>query len=399
MSEDNLAFRVEKQVLVEAVNHASRTLQTNLAEPILRAITLTADEDSVVCAGYDNEVSNQARFAAEVFQPGKIAVAGKLLDGITKNLPNQLVSCEVSNNQLKLTCGSSRFDIPLIPLENYPQLPKMPEVIGSVDLKEFQRAVTQVSSAAASDANDTLPMLTGMQLAIDGSTIKLTATDRFRLTVRRMQWEPVDSNISTKILVPASKLVPVKYLDATGGEPLQLALGSSDAEQRNLLFGYKYQDAETTMRLLDGDFPNVDPLIPAIHQSMAAVNINELSAACKRVTVVSGSNDPIRLSFSTDVVKVSAQSSDSGHAEEAVACQYTSGPDAPDFEIAFNPDYLKGGLSAIHTDRVVFGFNESSRPAIMIPEPEALPSANAEGLYDSPATDFVYLLMPVRLPG
>lgn len=396
MAEGLLSFRVEKQVLVEAVNHASRTLQTNLAEPILRAITITADEESVICAGYDNEVSNEARFAAEVFQPGRIAVAGKLLDEITKNLPNQLVSCEVVNNQLKLTCGSSRFEIPLIPLENYPQLPNMPEVIGSVNLKEFQRAVAQVSSAAASDANDTLPMLTGMQVAIEGSTIKLTATDRFRLTVRTLEWEPVDPNISAKVLVPASKLGTVKYLDTSAGETLQIALGSSDPEQRNMLFGLKFQDAKTTMRLLDGEFPNVDPLIPATHMSMAAVNINELSAACKRVTVVSSSNDPIRLSFSPEVVKVTANSSDSGHAEEAVSCQYTG---AEEFDIAFNPDYLKSGLNSINTDRVVFGFNESSRPAIMIPEPEELPAANGEGLYDSPQTDFVYLLMPVRLPG
>ncbi|MDO4928138.1 MAG: DNA polymerase III subunit beta [Corynebacterium sp.] len=396
MAEGLLSFRVEKQVFVEAVNHASRSLQSNNVEPILRAITLTADQDDIICAGYDNEVSNEARLAAEIFQPGRIAVAGKLLDEITKNLPNQLVNCEVVQSQLKVTCGSSRFEIPLIPIDEYPPLPKMPEVIGTVDLKEFQQAVAQVSSAAASDSSDTLPMLTGMQVHFQGDTIKLTATDRFRLTVRTMKWSPSAADIDAKVLVPASKLVTVKYLDTAGGDPLELALGATDAEQRNLLFGLQYQGAKTTMRLLDGDYPNVDPLIPQMHESMAAVNISELAAACKRVGVVSSHNDPIRLSFGPEEVKVTANSSESGHAEEYVACEYTG---TDQYDIAFNPDYLKNGLNVINTDRVVFGFTNSARPAIMVPEPEQLPSQNENGEYPRPDTDFVYLLMPVRLPG
>ena len=118
--------------------------------------------------------------------------------------------------------------------------------------------------------------------------------------------------------------------------------------------------------------------------------------AIRRVSLVADRNAQLRMHFKPGEVTLFASGADSGEASESLQCAFT-GDD--ELLIAFNSGYLRDGLSVIPTDRVVFGFTESSRPAIMIPEPEEMPEANADGSFDTPATNFTYLLMPVRLPG
>ena len=101
------------------------------------------------------------------------------------------------------------------------------------------------------------------------------------------------------------------------------------------------------------------------------------------------------MEFADGQVTLSA-GADAGNATETLPCAF-HGRD--EFLIAFNPGYLKDGLAVINTDRVVFGFTEPSRPAIMIPEPEELLEADEDGNFPTPQTNFTYLLMPVRLPG
>ena len=128
---------------------------------------------------------------------------------------------------------------------------------------------------------------------------------------------------------------------------------------------------------------------------MASVEIAPLVDAIRRVSLVTDRNAQIRMEFSEGQVILSAGASDSGHAEEVVPCAFSGEP----LLIAFNPGYLKEGLGVINTDRVVFGFTQPSRPAILIPEPEEFPVAGDDGVFATPDTDFTYLLMPVRLPG
>ena len=116
----------------------------------------------------------------------------------------------------------------------------------------------------------------------------------------------------------------------------------------------------------------------------------------RRVSLVADRNAQIRLHFKQGELTLYASGADSGEASETIPAAFT-GED--ELLIAFNAGYLRDGLGVIGTDRVMFGFTESSRPAIMVPEPEELPEANADGTFPTPDTYFTYLLMPVRLPG
>lgn len=395
MDDNRVSFRVHKEDLSDAVAWVARSLPTKNTQPILRAVVITVDDDGLEFAGFDYEVSSRVRIGAEVDQPGRVAVAGKLLADIVSNMPAKPVEVSADDSKLKLRGGSARFELPLMPLDDYPQLPSLPEVTGTLSPADFVGAVTQVASAAGRD--DTLPMLTGIHLEVDGSQIQLTATDRFRLALRTISWQPVADSVQAKLLVPAKTLLDnARTLDTHVDNPVEIAVGGTENIGGDGLFGLHSGSRETTTRMLDADFPNVQPLLPKAHTSMARVAIAPLVEAIRRVSLVADRNAQIRMQFRPGEVTLFASGPDSGEATETVEAEFEG---AQDLLIAFNSGYLKDGLAVIPTDDVVFGFTEASRPAIMIPASNELPAPEADGTFATPQTDFTYLLMPVRLPG
>ncbi|WIM67691.1 DNA polymerase III subunit beta [Corynebacterium breve] len=396
MDDNNVSFRVHKDDLSDAVAWVARSLPTKNTQPILRAVVITADDNGLEFAGFDYEVSSRVRIAAEVDQPGRIAVAGKLMADIVANMPAKPVEVSVvDGTRLLLQGGSARFELPLMPLDDYPQLPTLPEVTGTISPSLFVAAVTQVASAAGKD--DTLPMLTGVHMEVSGSHVQLAATDRFRLALRTLEWDPVSPDVTANLLIPAKTLQDnARTLDSHLEDPIEIAVGTGDNVGGEGLFGLHSSNRETTTRMLDADFPNIQPLLPKTHTSIATVPIAPLLEAIRRVSLVADRNAQLRMEFQPGQVTLYASGADSGEASETLQCAFTG---ADELTIAFNSGYLKDGLSVIRTERVVFGFTEPSRPAIMIPEPEDIPEAEADGSFPTPATDFTYLLMPVRLPG
>lgn len=396
MDSQAVSFRVARDDLANAVAWVARSLPTKATQPVLRAMLITATDTGLELAGFDYEISTKVRIPAEISEPGTIAVAGRLIAEIVNTLPNKPVDLQVEGTKVLLSCSSSRFELPLIPLDDYPQLPELPEVTGTADPALFAEAVTQVAAAAGKD--DTLPMLTGVHIDIQGSEVHLAATDRFRLALRSFEWDPSTPSVEAKLLVPAKSLLDnARTLDSGLNEPIQIAVGADGQIGSDGLFGMHAANRETTTRMLDAEFPNIQPLLPKTHTSMASLDIAPLQEAIRRVSLVTDRNAQIRMEFSEGQVILSAGgTNDSGHAEESLPCTFT-GRDS--LTIAFNPGYLKDGLAVVNTDRVVFGFTEPSRPAILIPEPEEMPEADDDGVFPTPETHFTYLLMPVRLPG
>ncbi len=393
MESQEVSFRVEKDDLAHAVGWVAKSLPTGTRAPaILRAIVITADDNGLEFAGFDYEVSTKVRISAEVLTEGRVAVAGKMIADITSVLPHKPVEVSVENNELMVTCGSSHFSLPLIDLEDYPKIPELPEVTGTIDPDVFSQAVTEVAVAASKD--DTIPFLTGVHMVIDGDSIVLAATDRFRLAVRKLSWTPQNEDVTADLLIPAKTMVEnAKTL--TSMHPLEIAVGNEDIKADGL-FGVKTDTRQTTTRMLGAEYPNIDPLLPKSHSCYALLDINPLQEALRRVSLVTGRNAQVRMEFSEGQVVLAASGTEAGHAEETLPCDYYG---TETFVIAFNPSFLKDGLSVVKSERAFFGFTMPSRPAIIIPEPEELPQADSDGQYPTPDSDFTYLIMPVRLPG
>ena len=321
-------------------------------------------------------------------------VSGRLLSDITRALPAKPVDVTVEGTRVSLTCGSARFSLPTMAVEDYPALPELPDETGTISADLFTEAIGQVAVAAGRD--DTLPMLTGIRVEISGESVVLAATDRFRLAVRELTWSASTVDIEAAVLVPAKTLAEAAKAGTSGTE-VHLSLGAGASVGKEGLLGIRSAGKRSTTRLLDAEFPKFRQLLPTEHTAMATIGVAELTEAIKRVALVADRGAQVRMEFGDGVLRLSAGADDVGRAEEDLPVDFVGDP----LTIAFNPTYLTDGLSSLHSGRVSFGFTTPSRPAVLRPASEDDGDSPLAGTGPFPAvqTDYVYLLMPVRLPG
>ncbi|WP_174399363.1 DNA polymerase III subunit beta [Mycolicibacterium sphagni] len=387
----DLKFRLVREDFADAVAWVARNLPTRPTVPVLAGVLLTGSDEGLIISGFDYEVSAEVRVPAEIASPGSVLVSGRLLSDITRALPAKPVDVSVEGTRVSLTCGSARFSLPTMAVEDYPALPELPEETGVVSADLFGEAIGQVAVAAGRD--DTLPMLTGIRVEISGEAVVLAATDRFRLAVRELTWATSSPSLEAAVLVPAKTLAEAAKAGTSGAE-VSLALGAGSTVGKEGLLGIRSGGKRSTTRLLDAEFPKFRQLLPAEHTAIATISVAELTDAIKRVALVADRGAQVRMEFSEGVLHLSAGADDVGRAEEDLPVDFAGEP----LTIAFNPTYLTDGLGSLHSDQVTFGFTTPSRPAVLRP---ANGDEQVEGTGPFPAvqTDYVYLLMPVRLPG
>jgi len=388
-----MKFRVERDVLADAAAWVARSLPARPPVPVLGGVLVEAvggaDGDRLVVSGFDYETSARVELSATIGDPGRVLVSGRLLADITRALPSKPVDLVVDGSRATINCGSSRFSLPTMPVEDYPQLPAMPQIAGTVPADRLAEAVGQVAVAAGRD--DTLPMLTGVRLEIDGTRLTLAATDRFRLAVRELDWAPEDTEQETAVLIPARTLAEVaKTLGGSG--TISLALSAGDG-----MLGVSGGGRRATTRLLDAEFPRFRQLIPAEHTSAAVLEVAGLVEAIKRVALVTDRVAQVRMEFGEDGLRLAAGGDDVGSAEEELTCEFEGEP----LTIAFNPGYLLDALGALHTERAQLTFTTPNRPALVRPVPAAPAATDADAAPNpaQPVPGYLHLLMPVRLPG
>ncbi|MDP1876003.1 MAG: DNA polymerase III subunit beta [Actinomycetota bacterium] len=375
-----MKLRVERDVLAESVAWAARTLPSRPSLPVLAGLVLTASETGLTLSSFDYEVSARVDVPADVATPGTTLVSGRLLADIARSLPPQLVQIESEGTRISITCGRSSFTLPTLPVEDYPQLPVMPTASGTVPGGMFASAVAQVAIAAGRD--DTLPTLTGIRMEIEGSSIILAATDRYRLAVREFIWSPQAPSVSSHALVPARTLADTAK-SLADVDIVVIALSDGGAGEG--LIGFEGHGRRTTTRLLDGEFPKYQSLLPTESAAVANVDTSALIEAVKRVALVAERNTPVRLEFEGAELTLRA-----GTGEDAKAVDVLeSALDGDSIDIAFNPSYLLDGLAAVGTAVTRFSFTQQSRPAV-------LTGVSDDGTVSDA---YKYLLMPVRLTG
>lgn len=387
----DLKFRLARDDFADAVAWVARNLPTRPTAPVLSGILLTGSDDGLTISAFDYEVSAEVRVSAEIASAGAVLVSGRLLSEITRALPAKPVDVSVDGTRVSLTCGSARFSLPTMPVEDYPSLPALPEETGVVSAELFAEAIAQVAVAAGKD--DTLPMLTGIRIEISGETVVLAATDRFRLAVRELTWSTSGSGTEAAVLVPAKTLSETaKTATVTD---VHLALGAGNAVGKEGLLGIRSEGKRSTTRLLDTEFPKFRQLLPEEHTAIATMEIAQLTEAIKRVALVADRGAQIRMEFGDGVVRLSANAETLGRAEEDLPVEFAGEP----LTIAFNPGYLTDGLGSLHSDKVWLGFTSPNRPVVLRPVFDEAPMPSGNGPFPTHQTDYVYLLMPVRLPG
>jgi len=251
---------VERDVLAEAVAWTARALPARPTIPVLAGIRLQADEE-LVLSSFDYDVSAQATTSVSTEEPGTALVSGRLLAEISRSLPAKPVHITAESGRAVLTCGSATFTLLTMPEDEYPALPEMPPAAGTVGSDAFATAVSQSATAAGRD--DTLPALTGIRIEIEGDIITMVSTDRYRLAVRELRWAPFRPDLTAAMLVPAKALADTaRSLTSSAQVSIALALPGTEGGGGDGMMGVEGAGRRTATRLLSGEFPRYQSLLP-----------------------------------------------------------------------------------------------------------------------------------------
>ena len=362
-----MKFRCERDTLAEAVATAQRTVASRSgALPVLQDLRISATSSGLELVGSDLEITNRVQVPADVEEEG-VAVVPKLLGEIVRKLEPGPVTVSVTGDEAIITAGRFSTSLRLKPAEDYPRLAPSDGEGVTVDAAAFAAALKQVVRAASKD--DLRPILTGVLLTAHAGGLRLVATDSYRLAVRDLKGVSMLAE-GQRVLVAAKGLSEVQRLAGDG--EIEVVL-----RERDVVF--RTSRAEVTARLIEGEFPNYEQLIPAGYPNRLTVPREPFDDALERVQIVGQNRDnaAVRLSMSSSGLELSMSAQDVGNAQESLDAKF----EGTELTVAFNPGFLREGVEAIDTAEVALETIDPLKPATL---------RAADG------GDFLYLLMPVR---
>ncbi len=377
-----MKFQVNRDVFSEAVSFAVKLLPQRTTQPILSGVLLEAEGSALTLSSFDYEVSSRTEITAEVDEPGTALVSGRLLADIASRLPNAPVVFESVDGKIQVSCGSARFTLLSMPVEEYPTLPQIDEQTGVLPAEEFATAVSQVAVAASRD--DVTPVITGVQLEVGDTNLSLVATDRYRVAVREIDWDSGSSSAAgTTALVPARTLSEIGKTFAHSGTIGVSIVRSDDRE----LIAFRADKKTVTSLLIKGNFPPVKRLFPESVENYAVLNTAELVEATRRVSLVLEREAALRFSFSsTDGLTLEAAGSEQAQASETIDAHLVG----EDTVVSLKPSFLLDGLGAVHSEFVRISFTKTENPNK--PGPVLITSQSSR---EAPGSDnYKYLLQP-----
>ncbi len=308
-----MKFEVNKDVFSEAVSFAVKLLPQRTTLPILSGVLIVAESSGITISSFDYEVSAKTRVDADVSQPGTVLVSGRLLAEIAQRLPGDTVVCDVTGTSMSVTSGSAKFALATMPVEEYPNLPEVSGVTGSINGQEFANAVSQVATAASRD--DVTPVITGVLLDVSATGLAMMATDRYRVAAKELAWsgDGIGSE-GLQALIPARTLAEI---GKTFGQATEITITIATGGDRELV-AFSSADRTVTSLLIKGTFPPVQKLFPESSPNYAVVSTQDLVEATRRVSLVLEREAPLRYSFTSDGVALEALGSEQAQASETI---------------------------------------------------------------------------------
>jgi DNA polymerase-3 subunit beta len=355
-------------------------LPVRTALPILSGVLIEAKGENVTFSTFDYEASSKTTVTATVDEPGRVLVPGRLLNDIAGRLPQAPVTLELNDTKVLVTCGSAKFSLPCMPVDEYPTIPTVEGSTGVVPGEEFAAAVSQVVVAASRE--DSMPVINGVQLEISGTTLSMMATDRYRVAIKEVPWDAGSTPVDHAALVPARTM---QEIGKTFGSSPTISITLATKDDREVI-AFHADNKTVTSLLIKGTFPPVRRLFPDVIENFAVVNTAELIEATRRVKLVVEREAALKYIFRDNTITLEAVGGDQAQASETIDAVITG----LELTVSLKPDLLLDGLSAVHSEFTRLGFNNGDNPSK--PGPVLITShTSKEGAADS---TFRYLLQP-----
>jgi len=365
-----MKFRSERDTLVEALAAAARAVSAR-ATGATTGLHLVVKGNDLTVTGTDLDLTIRARIEVIGLDDGESVVPARLVTDAVRALEPGAVTFEAGEENVEISAARSRFSLRTFPAVDFPPLPAPAAQSTSVPAGELVEALRQVVRASSSD--DARPLLTGVLLTNEEGTLRLVATDSYRLALCDL---PGRAGIAGErdLLVPSRALTELQRICGSGPEDIEIGVALSDTEVT-----FFAGDTRISSRLIDGAYPDYRQLIPASYPNRLHLGKETVLAALRRARLLVRDNTTsVRLTMHAGGVDLRVVSHDLGDVEETVDGDFTG----EELTIAFNPAYLIDGVDAVAGDEVVIETSDSSRPAMV---------------HGAEEGSFRYLLMPVRV--
>lgn len=363
-----------KDLLLENLQTVLKTVATKSTMPVLSGIRIETKEGGrVELASTDMELSLRLTLEVKVEGEGAAVAPGRLLTDVIKSLPSGEVSLDFDEKEqlMDVTSGSASFRLNCLPAADFPRLPEMPEVGAfEIDSKPLMETINTVARAASRD--ETRPVLTGILIKFSREKVKMVATDSYRLSV--CETKAVTTLTDKKeVIVPRSSMEELARICGQV-KPERVTVGLIDGQAI-----FSAGNIFLTSRLIEGQFPNYQQLLPEEFKHEIQVDREELLEVVGRIGLMAQKNAPIKMKFATGELTVSAQTPQVGEASESMPVAFQG----EEVEIGFNPEFLRDGVESVKEEQVALRIISPLRPGLL------------KGVGD----EFLYLIMPVRLTG
>jgi len=361
-----------RDTFVAALQQAGRAVSARSTLPSLGGILFSATADALTLRATDMEMGITLTIAdPKIEREGTVLLPGRLLVDVARSLPAGDVSLELRAEQrdVELVAGDARFHLRTLPAEDFPRLPEIEGEVATLPAGPLTETIDRVARAASRD--EVRPILTGVLVQAEGTTLTMVATDSYRLSVKHTTLEtplaqPIDANVPARALRELSRLL------ASGGpESVEIALS------RNQVI-FRIDGIALSSRLIEGQFPSWRQLIPESFDHEVRMPREELLEVARRVSQLAQRNAPLRFAFSEGELRVAAETPDIGDATESLPAPFSG----EELEIAFNPQFLVEGIESVEGDEIALQVSSPLRPGLLRP-------VGSE--------DFSYLVMPIRL--
>lgn len=360
-----MRIRAQRDDLADVLARANRAVGARTALPVLQGLLCEVSGKTLKVTGTDLDVTVRTQAEVEVLEEGRAVIPGRLLSEAVRKMPVGLVTLGASENDIEIQGNGPRFTLRPLNAEDFPT---QEDVVGDgveVDGEALAEAINQVTVAASGDG--ARPILTGVLFESSDAGLRLVATDSYRLAKRELPGVGIEGTG----LVPARGL---RELPRTIGAPKV----SAQLREREAVFSS--DRGSLRLRLIDGNFPKYQTLLPDVYPNQVILNKDELLDALGRVTLVAEDHIPVRMKLLEGGVEVTVSRQDVGAESEHLVGEFQGSDE--EVSIAFNPRYLQDGVSALGGDKVRIRVIDGYKPSV---------------IDDGSDSEFLYLLMPVRV--
>lgn len=365
-----MKFSISKTSLQTALGIVLKGTSTRSTLPVLSGILIEARGDELIFNATNLELSIRYSAPALVEAEGKAVLPGKLFNDIVKNLPDAAVNVSADNVSAQINCDTASFEIRALDPEDFPAFPEVAiHQSVQVPFEMFGSMVRRVARVVSKDESH--PILTGVLIKVENDTLKMVATDSYRLALTEM---PLNENQASdfEAVVAGNFLLDIIALPKTE-EMITLAL----AENQIVV---TYQNTVFINRRLEGNFPNYQQLLPNSFNTRVCIETDRMVSAVRRTALLGSSTSPLKINVSADgsTIQLSTASQDIGSVKEDLDCDI----EGENMQIAFNNAYLLEGLVSAESETVYLDLQSTMKPGIL--------RATGE-------ENYLYLIMPVRI--